>query len=288
MTPAWTIGAAVNALTAQFAAHGIDTPRLDARLLIGHVLDLEPSALFARADMAVSDVQARAIESLAARRLRSEPVSRILGYRAFWGLTFKLNAAMLDPRPDTETVVEAALALKDRFEGAPHILDLGSGSGCILLALLSEWQEATGLGIDQAAEAVSGAAENAAQLGLGDRARFQTGNWCEGLTQTFDLIVSNPPYIARSEADHLAPDVAQYDPAGALFGGEDGLEAYRALIPGAYGHLRPGGYLILEIGIGQADAVEALLVESGFALESRVSDLGGRIRVLMACRAPGG
>lgn len=288
MTPAWTIGAAVNSLTAQFAARDIDTPRLDARLLVGHVLGLEPSALFARADTAISDAQVRAIEGLAARRLRFEPVSRILGYRAFWGLTFKLNAAMLDPRPDTETVVEAALALKDWFAAPPQILDLGTGSGCILLAILSEWSAAEGLGIDQADEAVSGAAENAARLGLEGRARFQTGNWCEGLSQTFDLIVSNPPYIAHKDAGSLAPDVAQYDPAQALFGGEDGLEAYRALIPGAYRHLRPGGYLILEIGIGQAEAVEALLIQYGFALESRVSDLGGRIRVLTARSAPAG
>lgn len=284
MTPALTIGAAVNSLTAQFTAQGIDTPRLDARLLIGHVLGLAPSALFARADTVVSDEQARAIETLAARRLRFEPVSRILGYREFWGLTFKLNDAMLDPRPDTETVVEATLALRGRFKEAPQILDLGTGSGCILLAILSEWPRAKGLGIDQAAEAVAGAMENATQLELGDRVRFQTGNWCDGLTQTFDVIVSNPPYIARIETASLAPDVAQYDPARALFAGEDGLEAYRDLIPGAFGRLRQGGYLLLEIGIGQADAVEALLVKSGFALESRVSDLGGRIRVLTARR----
>ncbi len=279
----WTIGGAVNDLTKEFTDAGLDTPRLDARILVGHAAKLEPSLLFAHADQALSGEGADAVRALAARRLKHEPVSRILGHREFWGLDFKLNAATLDPRPDTETLVSAALALKARYPGPRRILDLGTGSGCILVAILSAWREATGLGIDRAPKAVEGAAENAVRLGLAERASFREGNWCDGLAERFDVIVSNPPYIALTEAATLAPDVAAFDPHLALFGGEDGLEAYRALIPAAKGCLEPGGRVLLEIGATQAEAVENLLVEAGFSPESRVSDLAGKTRVLVAC-----
>lgn len=278
----WTIGGAVNDLTKEFTDAGLDTPRLDARILVGAAAQLEPSLLFARADQTLSGDAADAVRGFAARRLKHEPVSRILGRREFWGLDFKLNAATLDPRPDTETLVSAALALKPQYPGPRRILDLGTGTGCILLAILSAWPEATGLGIDRAPQAVEGAADNAARLGLAPRAAFREGNWCDGLEERFDLIVSNPPYIALTEAGALAPDVAHFDPHFALFGGKDGLDAYRALLPGAKMRLRNGGRVLLEIGATQAEAVENLLVAAGFALESRVSDLGGKTRVLTA------
>ncbi len=278
----WTIGGAVNDLTKEFSAAGLDTPRLDARILIGHATNLEPSMLFARAGQALTSAESDTVRGFAARRLKHEPVSRILGYREFWGLDFKLNAETLDPRSDTETLVSTALTLKASYPGPRRILDLGTGTGCILLAILSAWPEATGLGIDRARRAVEAAAENAARLGLAARTAFREGNWCDGIDEQFDIIVSNPPYIAIGEAAALAPEVAIFDPHLALFAGEDGLEAYRALIPAAKTRLRRGGRLLLEIGATQADAVEDLLVAAGFARESRVSDLAGKNRVLMA------
>ncbi len=277
-----TIGGAVNDLTAQFAAAGLDTPRLDARLLVGAAVGLEPSLLFARTDVALAPEHVTRIASHAARRLRREPVSRILGRREFWGLEFGLNAATLDPRPDTETLVSSVVGLRETYPGPRRILDLGTGTGCILIAILTEWKDASGIGVDIAPEAVAAARQNAERLGLTGRAAFRENNWADGIDEEFDLIVSNPPYIAQHEAASLAPDVALYDPPAALFAGADGLAAYRALIPAAKPRLAPGGRLLLEIGATQAEAVENLLQGSGFDPESRISDLGGKTRVLVA------
>jgi release factor glutamine methyltransferase len=277
-----TIGGAVNDLTSQFTEAGLDTPRLDARILVGHVTGLEPSLLFARSDQALSAGESEAVRALAKRRLTYEPVSRILGHREFWSLDFELNAATLDPRPDTETVMTAALALKDKLPAKPRILDLGTGTGCILISLLSEWPESQGMGIDLDPRAVEMATANAMRLGVGARAQFREGDWCGGLGENFDLIVSNPPYIGESEACTLAPEVASFDPPAALFAGPDGLGAYRALIPGAKARLSAGGRLILEIGITQEKAVETLLNQAGMAVETRAKDLSGRVRALVA------
>ncbi len=277
-----TIGRAVNALTAQFTAAGFDTPRLDARILVGHVANLTPSLLFARSDQVLGPEETARVYALGARRIAHEPVSRILGRREFWGLEFELNAGTLDPRPDTETLVSAALAMKDRLPREARVLDLGTGTGCILIAILCEWDAARGIGIDQDPRAVAAAAKNAQRLGIGPRAVFQAGNWCDGLTGSFDLIVSNPPYIAETERGDLAPDVLDFDPPAALFAGDDGLAAYRALIPGARDRLAANGRLVLEIGVTQADAVESILEKNGLGVESRVPDLSGRTRALVA------
>lgn len=277
-----TIGRAVNDLTVQFTAAGLDTPRLDARILVGHVADLTPALLFARTDQVLTPEKVAQVRTFGARRLAHEPVSRILGRREFWGLEFEVNPATLDPRPDTETIVSSALALKHQLPDAAGILDLGTGTGCILIAILSEWASARGVGIDQDQRAVETAMRNAQRLGVGPRAVFQTGNWCEGLTERFDLIVSNPPYIGEIERGDLARDVIDFDPPSALFAGADGLDAYKALIPGARDRLAPGGRLILEIGVTQADAVDSILIGSGMRVESRVPDLSGRTRVLIA------
>ena len=282
MAEEMTIGRAVNELTGQFTAAGLDTPRLDARILVGHAANLAPSLLFARSDHVLTPEETALVQALGARRAAHEPVSRILGRREFWGLAFELNAGTLDPRPDTETIVSASLALKDRLPPAARILDLGTGTGCILIAVLSEWDAASGLGIDQDARAVAAAQKNALRLGVAPRAAFRTGNWCDGLRERFDLIVSNPPYIGERERDALAPEVVGFDPPAALFAGADGLAAYRALIPGARACLAPGGRLVLEIGVTQAEAVDSILAESGMRIESRVPDLSGRIRALVA------
>lgn len=279
-----TIGHAVNALTSQLTQAGFDTPRLDARILVGHVAKLAPSLLFARATETLTAAQAAEIETLGRRRLAHEPVSRILGRREFWGLDFELNEATLDPRPDTETVVSAALALKDALPAAPQVLDLGTGTGCILIAILSELPDARGVGIDRDARAVAAARANADRLGVGARATFRQGDWCAGLSETFDLIVSNPPYIGERERADLDAEVARFDPPGALFAGMEGLDAYAALIPGARERLAAQGRLILEIGVTQAEPVESLLRRSGMTVESAVPDLSGRIRALVTRR----
>ena len=279
MSQAWSIGRAVNELTAAFEAAGLDTPRLDARILVGHAVKLEPSLLFARGERILAGAEATLVRDFAARRLRHEPVSRITGQRGFWGLDFAITPDTLDPRPDTETIVSAVLGVKAQVP-TPRILDLGTGSGCILLAILKDWPEATGIGIDISPGAVAAATANASHLGLADRARFQPGTWCGGLAERFDIIVSNPPYIADTARSALAPEVALYDPPAALFAGPDGLAAYRALIPEAHTHLCENGRLFLEIGAGQAPAVADLLIRAGFRAPEPYLDLAGTVRCL--------
>ena len=280
-----TLAAAVAAATARLAEAGIEDPRRDARLLICRLLGAGPEILLGQPERPLSTEEAARVEAAVARRVAREPVSRILGEREFWSLPFALNAATLDPRADSETLVEAVLAeVPDR--AAPlRVLDLGTGSGCLLLALLSELPQARGLGIDASAEAVALAGENARRLGLDGRAAFVRHSWGAGLAQLgdpWDVIVSNPPYIASGEIDALAPEVAAYDPRLALDGGADGLAAYRSLIPAAAAAISAGGLLALEIGEGQAPAVEEVLLASGFRPGRRASDLAGRVRCLLA------
>ena len=284
MAQVWTIGRAVSELTAAFDAMGLDTPRLDARILVGHALKLEPSLLFARAGRVLTDEESALVQGFAARRQRHEPVSRIIGHRGFWGLDFLVSPDTLDPRADTETLVAAVLKCSAQY-AAPRILDLGTGTGCILLAILKDWPAASGMGIDLSPGAVAVATENAKRLGLHERAQFQTGNWCDGLAEAFDIIVSNPPYIADDELPGLAKDVTQFDPHLALSGGGDGLVAYRTLLPQARRQLVPGGRLFLEIGSEQADAVAALLATHNFRLEAEYRDLSGFVRCLGALTA---
>jgi release factor glutamine methyltransferase len=276
-----TIGETVNVLTARFAQAGIDNPRLDARVLIGDALGIEPSMLFARRGDAFPEERRAALEIMVKRRLAHEPVSRIRGRREFWGLDFEVTSATLDPRPDTETLVEAAL--RRRKPGKPaRILDLGTGSGCILIALLSAWPEAHGVGIDASMDAVTVATRNAARQGISARAKFQHGIWCDGVTDRFDVIVSNPPYIADHEISTLAPEVAKFDPPLALCGGEDGLDAYRQFAPKLAARLAPQGAIFLEVGQGQAEAVAAILRAHYLPRTAFYLDLGGIARVIAA------
>ncbi len=279
--PAVTVSQRVAEITQRFATAGLDTARLDARILIAHVLQLEPSMLFARGDTEIPPETAMLLEALVVRRLAHEPVSRIVGKREFWGMDFVLNADTLDPRADTETLVAAVLGLKAAY-AAPRILDLGTGTGCILLAVLKDWPAATGMGIDSSSGAVAAATANAAALGFSSRTLFQQGNWCEGLAERFDIIVSNPPYIAASEIPELMADVRDFDPMAALVAGDDGLAAYRALIPDARAHLKVGGRLFLEIGAGPGPAVTALLESHGLKPVAAYRDLAGIVRCLEA------
>lgn len=281
MTAEVTLGAAVRAVAARLAAAGVETPRLDARLLVAEVLGLGREAMLAQHDRLLGIAEQARIAALAERRAGREPVSRILGRREFWSLSFAVTPAVLDPRPDSETLVEAALAclVADR---PARVLDLGTGSGCLLLSVLHERPLATGVGIDLMPQAVAVAAGNARALGLAARASFRQGDWGAGLDERFDLVLCNPPYVAEAERRILAPEVVEFDPAAALFAGPDGLDAYGRLAPALPGLLHPGAVAILELGQGQAAAVEALLAAAGLEVVDCRRDLGGIARALVA------
>jgi release factor glutamine methyltransferase len=247
-------------------------------------MGFDHAALVTHADDAMGDSALVALNALAARRLRREPVARIVGRKEFWGLELRINEATLVPRPETETVVEAALAAADAggARGRPlRILDLGTGSGALLLALISELPNAQGVGTDISVPALSMARENAGRLGLAQRARFVASDFGTALAGGFDLVVSNPPYIASAEIDTLPPEV-RHDPRNALDGGADGLSCYRAIARDARRLLAPAGHLIVEIGFGQAAPVAALLAGAGLAPSPPRADLAGISRALCA------
>lgn len=283
-----TIAAARRTLAEKFRAAGLDTPELDARLLVGHALGLDHAAL-ALTQRLLSRAEAEAIDALAQRRLAREPVARILGTAEFWGLTLRLTPAVLAPRPDTETVVEAALAAIDA-QGPrtriTRIADLGVGSGALLLALLSELPHATGVGTDRDPAALAVARDNAVRLALGDRARFVACSYGAALAGGFDLVVSNPPYVVTREIATLAPEVRAFDPLLALDGGADGLDGYRAIAADAARLLKPGGHIVVEAGAGQADAVARLLAQGGLAVTAVRCDLSGVARAVASRRDP--
>lgn len=281
-----TLDAARRILARRFEQAGLDSPALDARLLIGHALHLDHAALISQGDLSLTGEQRAAIARLAERRLAGEPVARILGCREFWGLPFSLSKATLVPRPETETVVEMALdALAARRDERLRIADLGTGSGALLLALLHELRNATGIGTDLSNEALETAQANARALGLDGRAQFVRTDFGEGLRPPFDLVVSNPPYIPTRDIATLAVEVRDHDPPLALDGGADGLAAYRAIAAQLPGLLADGGVAVLEIGIGQAQAVSAIL-EARLARPLVRADLNGIERALQARKAP--
>lgn len=266
-------------------AAGIETPELDARLLLCEVLQLDFTGLVAAANRKLDADEAATLESFIRRRIDGEPVARILGHKEFWGLTLALSPATLVPRPDTETIVEAALDIL-RQEGRTHdrlrIADIGTGSGAILLALLSELPNAQGIGTDINPATLHPAARNAASLGLRGRARFVECNYASALSGSFDLIVSNPPYIPSRDIDGLAIEVRAHDPRLALDGGLDGLDAYRVIVPAAFELLVPGGVVVLEIGQGQESDVARLAAGAGLDAEVSVkADLNGIPRALI-------
>ncbi len=253
-----------------------DTPRLDAELLMAHALGVSRSELLLRHMDAVVPSE---FSALIARRLNHEPVAYILGHQEFHGLEFLVNSAVLIPRGDSEVLVEAALA---GMPDARSVLDCGTGSGALLLAVLAQLPAAQGVGIDRSLGALAVAAANAARLGLTARARllhadWEMPGWQEALGGPFDLILANPPYV--EDAAELAPSVRAHEPAGALFAGAEGLDAYRILVPQLPGLLAAGGVVLLEIGAAQADPVGAIARAAGFAVTLH-RDLGGRPRVL--------
>jgi release factor glutamine methyltransferase len=280
-----SIAQARRAVAEQFRAAGLATPELDARVLIGHALGLDHAGLAAAATQQLSDLVASDIARLTARRLSGEPVARIVGRKEFWSLPLAVTPAVLVPRPETETVVELALALLDRNGERMHALriaDLGTGSGAILLALLSELPKAHGIGTDIDAGALGVARANARQLHLEARTDFIICDYARALEGPFDLVVSNPPYVARADIATLAREVRDHDPRHALDGGADGLAAYRAIAAGVPRLLKPAGHLVVEIGAGQQDQVGDLFAAAGLAIAGTRHDLSGTARAIAA------
>ena len=285
-----TVEAARRALTARFRSGGIDSAELDARMLVGAVLGLDLTGMITAADRLLDCGESLRLEDFTRRRLAGEPVARILGHKEFWGLPLQLSPATLVPRPDTETVVELALEML-RNDGASRrplrIADLGTGSGAILLALLSELPQAHGFGTDISEEALQTARANAARAGLADRATFLACDYATGLSGPFDLIVSNPPYIRAADIAGLVAEVRDYDPRAALDGGADGLDAYRALIPQAAGLLAPGGALVVEAGQGQSGPIQGLMTVAGLTPAGvPKADLAGIQRAVAGRKMP--
>lgn len=276
-----TVDEALAQAVARLGAASIAEPRLDARVLAGAALGLSREALLAHGEAAIAPEAAARLADYVARRAAGEPVARILGRKEFWSLDFEVSADTLIPRPETETLIEAALGTVSDRQAPLRVLDLGSGTGCLLLALLSELPNAQGVGLDISAGAVELAARNAARLGLATRATFLRGDFAtEPKVRHFDIILSNPPYIPDGDIAGLAIEVARYEPRRALAGGSDGLAAYRLLAPQLVRLLAPTGRGFLEIGAGQADDVTAIMTAAGLTVAARHSDLAGIVRCL--------
>jgi len=284
--------AALRALAQAFRDKGLATPALDARLLVLTACGISHAEMIRDAGRPLTNDQRARLCEMAKRRLAGEPVSRIMGRRAFWGLEFTVSPETLDPRPDTETLVEAVLAALPERDAPLRILDLGTGTGCVLVALLHELPRAAGIGTDISHAALITARGNAEQAGVADRARFVRADWLSGIDGRFDVIVANPPYIARRELNGLSPEVRDHDPAAALDGGADGLSAYRAILRDIDRVVRPGGLLAFEVGHGQAGSVAAMMREAGLTplpscSTACVRDLAGIARVVIMGRAFG-
>lgn len=268
----------------RFETAGLADPATDARVLICGLLDLSPTALLLDGDKAVAADLAARVEEAIVRRLAREPVYRILGRRDFYGLDLALSQGTLEPRPDTEILVDVILPHLRTMVAAglkPKIVDLGTGTGAIALALLQECPEAEAMGIDISEDALKTAAANAERNGLSSRFTTRAGPWFERTFERFDLIISNPPYIRSDVVVGLEPEVTNFDPMAALDGGPDGLEAYRAIAAEALAHLEAHGLVGLEIGFDQRDDVTQIFEEAGFSLLEERRDYGGNDRVLV-------
>jgi release factor glutamine methyltransferase len=293
MPDALTLNQAFIGAAARLREAGIATPELDARALLCHAAALSHEAYIARTHDRLAPAARARLDRSIARRLEREPVSRIVGTREFYGRLFAVTPQALDPRPDTETLIDAALALVQRNcwrDRNLRLLDLGTGTGCILVTLLAELPNAVGIGTDLSHAALDLAAANATRLGVASRATFVAADWLDGIGGEFDLVVSNPPYLATGEIAGLAPEVAAYDPRIALDGGPDGLDAYARIAEGAPAVMAEGGRLLVEIGASQGLQVSAIFRAAGLELDrdhAIARDLAGRPRVVVAGRDQG-
>ena len=273
------------ALVKTLKAAQVDSPVADARLLVQHALNISHEDLLMQSDRVLTADEQAAIDALALRRMAREPISRIIGVRAFWKADFIVTPATLDPRADSETLIEAALAHVQPGKGdaALRVLDLGTGTGCLLVSLLQEWPNAHGVGLDISADAAEVAKRNAEAIGVSSRAKIYAQGWEDYTTDAlFDVVISNPPYIDHSEAKDLAPEVMNHDPHVALFAGGGGLDAYRSILANLDRWLKPSGWLILEIGYRQAEQVAELVRAAGLNVVETRTDLGGNPRAVIA------
>jgi release factor glutamine methyltransferase len=279
-----TLGSILAEAATALSKVGFEEPRRRARRLVAASLELCPTELLGHQERALERHQTDRLRWMLGRMIEGEPLSRILGVREFWGLGFSLSTDTLDPRPESETLVEALLT-RITNRRAPHtFLDLGTGTGCLLLALLSEFHGATGIGVDISEKAVATARANAATLGLADRTRFCVCDWGSGLSGRFTAIVANPPYVRTAALADLPPEVGRYDPRRALDGGEDGLVAYRMIGSDLPALLTPGGVFVAEVGAGQARAVAAIFKGRGLIIDGIERDLGGVERCIVVSR----
>lgn len=273
-------------LTERFERAGLDEARADARALVAFGINKKPIFLRMNPDFEIEKDDWTRIEAFAERRLKREPVSKIIQTRGFWRLDFKVTQDVLDPRPDSETLIEEALKIFTEKLSPLKILDLGTGSGCLAQALLCEYVNATAVGVDSSEKALAVAAENAAANGMKNRfstvlTDWNVDGWEKSLGQ-FDLVVANPPYIAEKERESLAPEVVDHDPAQALFAGEDGLDAYRKIAPALPVLLNRSGVFITEFGKGQEEDVRRIICSNGLVFKAFGVDLGGIVRCLSA------
>ncbi|HTQ33134.1 MAG TPA: peptide chain release factor N(5)-glutamine methyltransferase [Stellaceae bacterium] len=280
--PPQTIASTLSSVAAALAEAGFDEPRRQARRLLAAALGLSPAEMLATDGRRLTKDEERKVNAVLDSVLAREPLSRILGVRAFWGLDFVLSKDTLDPRPETETVIEAILARLPERKRGYRILDLGTGTGCLLLALLSEFPAATGIGVDRAAGAAATARDNAVRLGLADRAHFVVGDWAAAISGSFDAVVANPPYIPQDEIAGLPREVRDHDPRLALDGGADGLAAYRAIAADLPHLLRRDGVFACEIGAGQESAAAAIFADAGLVIDAVLPDLAGIPRCVVA------
>jgi len=279
-------GDLLGALTREFSAAGLESPEREARALIRATLGLSDLDLIARAEQAVAPEDAARLSALAIRRAAGEPLARLTGRREFWSLDFALAPETLVPRPETETLVETVLALFPDRAAPLRILDLGTGTGAILAALLSEFPKACGIGVDRAEGAARQARDNLAQLGLAGRSHIIVGDWGNAISAVFDLVVSNPPYIPSTDIAALDADVRIHDPHLALDGGTDGLDAYRAIAAALPRLVARGGRAVLELGIGQEAQVAELLAGCGLPADGPARhDLAGIARAIVTVAA---
>jgi release factor glutamine methyltransferase len=276
-----TIGALLSAAAARLAAAGIDGAMREARLLLQAAAGIPIAIQIAFPERTAATDAAARFEQLLVRRAGREPMAHILGQREFWSLAFRVTADTLDPRPDSESLVQAVLDQVPDRSAALRLVDFGTGTGCLLLSLLHELPNATGVGVDVSAAALAIATGNADALGLSSQASFRCGNWDDGLETGFDLLVSNPPYIPSGEIAALQPEVASFEPRLALDGGPDGLDAYRRLGPATARLLAPGGLAAFEIGLGQADSVRGIMAAAGLRHIATVRDLAAVERCVL-------
>lgn len=278
--PTGDVAGALALARQRLAAAGQPAAPLEARMLVGHVLGIAADDVIAAGGRPFTATDGDALAALVARRLAGEPMAYILGRREFWSLRFRCDARTLIPRPDSETLIEAALARRPDRRQPLRVLDLGTGSGCLLLTVLHLYPAAWGVGIDRSAGALAVAADNARRLGLAARAAFVAGDWLTSVAGRFDLVLANPPYVSEADLAALPPGIRDWEPRLALDGGGDGLDSYRAILPALPPRLAAGGLALIEIGAGQAPAVAALAGRAGLQHVDVARDLAGIDRCL--------